>query len=176
MHLAQSCEGTYMDAAIWGLIGTIVGALASIGTTWLSARGAHVLQREKSREARAERASEFQRQTLLDLQDAIHEALRLVHQAYFEDLAAHHQTKEWGMNMLSDEVNEGVRLALRRVSILVERVADDELRSMVKKLMSGVTQVLLSHNQQESRLYIEKMSVDTGQVLERVGAALRHHY
>lgn len=165
-----------MDAAIWGLIGTIVGALASIGTTWLASRGAHTLQQEKSREDRAERASAFQRQTLLDLQEAIHDALRLVNRAHIEDSEAHRQTKEWGNNMLSDEVNEGIRLAMRRVSILVERVADDELRSRVKSLMSGATQVLLSCNEQESRFYIDKTSDDAGQVFEGVGAVLRRHY
>ena len=78
--------------------------------------------------------------------------------------------------MLSDEMNEGIRLAMRRVSILVERVANDELRSRVKNLMSGATQVLLSRNEQESRFYIEKTADDASQVFEGVGAVLRHHY
>lgn len=126
-----------MDAALWGLLGTIVGAVASIATTWLSGRSSHTLQQDRGREERAQQASSFQRQTLLELQEAIHDALRLVSQAHIEDREAHRATKEWGKNMLSDEVNEGIRLAQRRVAILVERVSDDDLRAKVKALMAS---------------------------------------
>lgn len=165
-----------MDAAIWGLLGTIVGALASIATTWLAGRGSYRLQQEKSRDERAERASVFQRQTLLDLQEAIHDALRRVNRAHIEDRRAHHAAKEWGKNMLSEEVNEGIRLAQRRVSLLVERVSDDDLRMNVKSLVSGATKVLLSRSEQESQFHLNKTAVDSEQVFERLGTVLRRHF
>ncbi len=165
-----------MDSAIWGLAGTIVGALASMGTTWLASRSAFTLQNERDRVERAERANAFQRQTLLDLQDAIHDALRLVHRAHIEDLKAHRANKEWGRSMLSEEVNEGVRVANRRVSILVERVADDGLRTEVRRLMGAATDVLFSGSEEASRENLEHASSEATRLLERVGAVLRSHY
>lgn len=165
-----------MDAAIWGLLGTIVGAVASIATSWLAGHSSYRLQRERACEERVERASSFQRQTLLELQEAIHDALRLLNRAHIEDRAAHRATNEWGNNMLSEEVNEGIRLAQRRVSILVERVTDDDLRTKVKTLMSGATHLIRSRNEQESHFYLGKTAEDAGQVLERIGTVLRHHY
>jgi hypothetical protein len=74
-----------MESAIWGLIGTVVGALASIGTTWLTTISSSKLQKEKAQEDRLERANAFQRETLLELQEALHDTLRLVSRAYIQD-------------------------------------------------------------------------------------------
>ena len=54
-----------MDAAVWGLIGTVVGALASIGTAWLAAHSTSRRELAKLDAERTERMHGFQRQTLL---------------------------------------------------------------------------------------------------------------
>jgi hypothetical protein len=165
-----------VDAAVWGLLGTLVGALASMGTTWLAGRSSQALQQESAREERAERANSFQRQTLLELQEAIHDALRLIHRAHIEDRQARQSDQVWGRNVLSEEVDEGIRLAQRRVSILVERLESDDLRLQVKSLMSAATRVLLASNQNEANhLLIETTSIATN-ALEAIGSVLRRHY
>ncbi len=165
-----------MESAVWGLVGTVIGALASIGTTWLSGRASSTLQSKKAREDRDERANAFQRQTLLDLQESIHDAIRLVHRAHIEDSAAHRESKQWGANNLTDAVNEGIRLAQRKVSILVERVADDSLRSEIKALMSTTTQVLFASSERQAQFHLDKTSADANQTLEKIGTVLRQHY
>ena len=160
-----------MDAAAWGLIGTVVGALASIGTTWLTSKSSQRLHQERLQVERIERSRSLQRQTLLDLQEAIHDALRLVNSAHIEDRNAHSQTREWGSNLFSEEVNEGIRIAQRQVAILAERVNDDDLRSYVKELMNEATHVLLSSNEQESRFRLAKTSSDATTVLEKIGTS-----
>jgi hypothetical protein len=165
-----------MEAAIWGLAGTVVGALASMGTTWLANRASQELQEARSRDERAERAREFQRQTLVDLQEAVHDAVRLVHRAYLEDRASHRTTKEWGKSLLSSEVDEGIRLALRRVSILVERVADDALRAEIKTVMSNAAGVLHAGDEEEAQTQLDRSTMVATAALERVGTVLRRHY
>lgn len=165
-----------MEPAIWGLLGTIVGALASIGTSWISTHSAHRLQSSRANEERAERASTFQRQTLLELQEAIHDALRLITRAHLEDCQSHRQSGKWGTNMLPEEVNEGSRLAQRRVAILAERVANDELRNEVKAAMNLTAKVLLAKGESESQHYLDKGSSDAMCALENLGRVLRTHY
>ena len=165
-----------MESAIWGLVGTIVGAVASTGTSWLSSQNLLRLQNAKAGEERAERANAFQRQTLLDLQEAIHDALRLINRAYIEDRNSHRINKDWGTNTLTEEVNEGIRLAHRRVAILVERVSDDKLRTAVKTVMTLATQAVLSRSEREAEFHLEKTSSEANQVLESLGTALRSHY
>ena len=165
-----------MESAVWGLIRTVVGALASVGTSWLSGRTSSSLQSKKAREDRDERAKAFQRQTLLDLQESIHDAIRLVHRSYIEDFAAHRESNQWGTNNLTDAVNEGIRLAQRKVSILVERVADDSLRSEIKTLMSTTTQVLFASSERQAQFHLDKTFADANQTFEKIGTVLRQYY
>jgi hypothetical protein len=113
---------------------------------------------------------------LLDLQEAIHDALRLLHRTYLEDSQAHRTTNEWGKSNLSDEVNEGVRLAQRKVAILVERVADDGVRTDVKAPMSTAADTLLARSEGEASLSLKRSSGDATQALEKIGIAVRKHY
>lgn len=165
-----------MDAAIWGLLGTVVGALTSVLTTWVAARSESNREQQKLYDERVERARAFQRQTLIDLQEAIHDALRLVNQAHLEDRRAYRQGERWGRNKLPETVDEGLRVARRRVSILIERVAIDDLRAQLTALMASSTQVLLAGNREEADSYMEKSSKSAQDVLVNVGAALRKNY
>jgi hypothetical protein len=165
-----------VDAALWGLIGTIVGALASIGTTWISGRHAVSLQRQAASLDRLERARAFQRETLIELQDALHDALRMVTRAHLEDVAAFKKGEKWGSSFLSAEVNEGVRLAARRVSILIERVANDALRSDLKKIAGATGQVCLANSEAEGQASLEHAYATGNNVTQHIGSVLRSLY
>lgn len=79
-----------MDAAIWGFIGTVVGtvvgASASILTTFINARNSARLQENADTLQRLERAREFQRTNLLELQEALSQHMRLIGRAHLEDV------------------------------------------------------------------------------------------
>ena len=105
-------QGIPVDAAIWGLIGTVIGALSSISKTLLTNRSSYKLERDRMRDERdrmsderVEQSTALQRESLLTIQDAIHDAIRLVHSAHIEDVMAHRTTKTWGKNMLPEEMN-----------------------------------------------------------------------
>lgn len=165
-----------MEAAAWGLIGTVVGALASIGTTWLSTRTSYKIQSEKQSDERAERAREFQRETLLALQEAIHDALRLNARAHIEDAESFRKTDDWTRCILSEEVNEGLRLARGKVAILIERVTDDSLRSDVKSLMMVSAEGVLARSEQEAEMNQQTLSKIMTPLFEKLGYILRSHY
>lgn len=165
-----------MEAAAWGLIGTLVGALASIGTTWLSSRSSDHLQSGRLNEERKERAKAFQRETLLALQEAVHDALRLNARAHMQDFETFRQTGKWSGRPLTEEVNEGCRLANRRVSILVERVSDDQLRAMTKALVRLTTDGLFARSEREADLNQQAISVAATELFEHMGFVLRGHY
>lgn len=165
-----------MEAAAWGLIGTLVGALTSIGTTWLTHRNSYLLQAARVSEERTERAKSFQRETLLELQEAIHDSLRLNTRAHFEERMACRQTGKWGDHLLTEEVNEGLRLANRRVSILVERVADEPLRAKVKTLTRLATDGRFLSSEHEAELNQQELAIETPGVFEHIGSVMRGYY
>lgn len=165
-----------MEAAVWGLIGTVVGALASIGATWLSGRHSLALQEQATSLDRIERGRAFQRQNLIELQDVLHDALRMVARAHFEDLTSFRKGGPWGRSLLSEDVNEGIRIAQRKVAILIERVADDALRSDLKTSMATASTVLLAKSERESEAALEAAGTMANQSLEHVGRVLRALY
>ena len=165
-----------MESAIWGLIGTIVGALASIGTTWMSSNNSAKLQKQAELDNRVECMRALQRETLLELQEAIKDAARLLASAHMEDLESYNKTGNFTSSMLSEEVNEGSRLALGRVAILTERVADESLRMEIKNLMKLGTEMLLAKSRSESEAKMDHLILKESNVQEKLGIILRNTY
>lgn len=165
-----------MESAVWGLIGTIVGALASTFATWLSVRSSSKLQEERVRIERQERSNSFQRDTILELQEALHDMMRFVHRAHFEDRQALIAGTPWPDARLSDELDESIRQTIRRVAILVERLANGELRNQVKNLAMSAHQSLFAPDAVEAQARLDQCVAGFAQANEALGTALRLHY
>lgn len=165
-----------MEAALWGLLGTIVGALASIGTTWLSGRSAAALQREASSFERHERMRAFQRETLLALQDAFHEAMRMTARIFVEDHKIYGETGTWGRSAISAELDEASRNANRRLSILIERVANDVLRNELNDVHFQSTRIVLATSLDEAASLQTDLSNRSTAALKQLGTVLRTLY
>lgn len=169
-----------MDAATWGflgaLAGTIVGASASIFTTIISGWNANRLQTTADALERTERARAFQRSNLLELQDSLQDAMRLIGRAHHEDMLAARESGEWGKSMSSEEVDQGILLANRKLAILTERVANDELRSNLRTLRQTMTNCLVSSSEVESMRSIQRASSEFPSFMEKLGVVLRDNY
>lgn len=169
-----------MDAATWGFVGalagTVVGASASIVTTIISGWNANRLQECADALERTERARAFQRSNLLDLQDSLQDAMRLIGRAHHEDMLAARESSEWGKSMLSEDVDQGILLANRRLAILTERVDNDELRSNLRKLRQTMTNCLTSSSELESMGSIRRASSEFESFMEKLGVVLRGNY
>lgn len=165
-----------MEPAIWGLIGTLVGALASIATTYIQSRNADSLRAAAAREERDERRRAFQRETLVELQDVLHDLGRAAVQGYMEDLRAYHQTHVWGKNQLSDEVSEGDRVLRRRAMLLNSRVSSDDLRAAVRSVLETLTDFSMARSEDAADQWHAAMNKELPIVLEGVGNELRSQY
>lgn len=165
-----------MDAAAWGFIGTLLGALASLGGTWLTARNANLLHTAALKIEKDEKFRIFQRDTLIALQDALHDLLRLIARGHHEDTLAFHKTGEWGKVFLSNEVSDGQMLARRHMLILVERIADNNLRLRVKQLNAALTDVSLARTLETANQQWDIASMQGLETLELIGEALRAQY
>lgn len=165
-----------MEAALWGLLGTIAGAAASIATTVIASSNAASLQSAAATLEREEKARAFQRDTLIELQDAVHDELRAVALVYMADDAAYRETRTWGRKMLGEELNNKVHLAGRRTLLLTERIADDELREHLTSLRGLLTQVQMARDPGVAeRAHMAAMDMGTS-VMEHIGTVLRSLY
>jgi hypothetical protein len=175
-YIRLDLTGGCMESAIWGLIGTVIGALASIGTTWISSRTAERLHHAKASAERTERSDSFQVQTLVTLQDTMHEYLRLVTRAFIEDHKSQQDGHTWGKQYLSPEVNDGLATHLRKLAILIERVSNEQVRMELKAVVQATTEVSFAESEQDARRRLETSKCSAARALEKLGTELRARY
>jgi gas vesicle protein len=169
-----------MEASVWGLIGTLIGAIvgaaASIITTYLASKNSADLQREADSQERMERARSFQRETLLAVQDALHDALRLMMRAHQEDLASHRAGTVWGKGMLSTDLDETSRVANRRLALLNERIAHDSLRNELKALRRNIAHLNTVSSEHKAEALVQSSVQMADVFMENLGDVLRKTY
>ena len=165
-----------MEAAAWGILGTAVGAAASIATTLLASRNSANLQLEAARLERLEKHRAFQRETLIELQDALHNELRSIALVYQADDIAFHQSGNWGSQLLGEDLNEKAHQTGRRRLLLTERVSDDQLREHIKRVSSLCTQVLLARDKRTAESAFHSLATEGNSAMERIGKVLRSLY
>jgi hypothetical protein len=162
--------------ALWGLLGALVGAGASIATSWLSNR--HEIARQHLADSleRIERSRAFQRDNLLELQQSLQDAVRLSARAQLKDEQAFRQSGEWGKALLGEEVSEGTRAANARLMALTERVADDSVRASVKNLRERLATLSVARTQEQANAVWGDAMAAFPLVMEQIGTALRRLY
>lgn len=169
-----------MDAAIWGFIGalsgTIVGASASIFTTIFNVRNTNRLQNDAHNLERIERSREFQRNNLLELQDTLQNAARLTGRLHHENLLAAKESGIWGKSLINEQLDQTVLSNNQKLTILIERIASDELRSNIKALRKTMTEIMFSKSELESENALRQVTDEFLATMEKLGTVLRQNF
>jgi len=169
-----------LEAASWGFIGTLVGAVvgasASVLTTAINNWNSSRLQQIAKSHDRAELSRAFQRETLLATQDALQCFIRLIARSHLADLEAHRATGSWGKNMLPEDLSEGVRMANQKLTALIVRIADDSLRLELAALCDGINAVLLTRSREEAESIFNSLTSVFGRAMVNLGSILRNTY
>lgn len=167
-----------MEPVTWGFIGTIVGtvagASASILTTVITERNLRHIKRDEASFIREEKAREFQFGNLLKLQDFLSSTMRLVARAHLEDMEHFRQRHSPSdVSMLSEELDNEILLSNKELSILSERIADDDLRKNIKLLRAKMTSVVMAKSAEESEAALRILSSAFDESMAKIGMALR---
>jgi hypothetical protein len=125
------------------------------------------------REQRFERRSSFQRQTLLDLQDAVQKLLRTTGKMHHLDSIAHRSGAEWHRQLYPDDLDNEAHLVNVQTTLLAVRVRDDSIRSMVKDLKDKCGSVVFSNTKADSDRFMEAAVAIFETLNERIGERLR---
>ena len=166
-----------MSDAIFGQLivaGTALlsGSLGLLGGFFIERWRAGAAQ-EARREARQDQRDDFQRQTLLELQEAIGRFTRAVGSIHNDDLTAHHTTREWSRTRFSGDSNDDFLGALSRLQLLTERARDDELRRLVTGFQNRGVLVTTSASRDEATKRMDDWMERLGDVQDRLGTVLR---
>jgi hypothetical protein len=170
-----------MEPVTWGfigtLLGTVVGASASIATTFITANNSRKLQEGAESIERRERARDFQRNNLLELQEALSTSMRLIGRAHLEDVKSFRKNEDDNRSsLLSEDLNQDLMASSRALAILTVRVSDESLRESLRALRSEMNNVLMAKNEVESSSALQRCSSDFEKTMENLGVVLRSAY
>jgi hypothetical protein len=169
-----------MDPLTWGfigtLIGTIVGASASILTTIINAKNSNKNLSDLENYKRLELLREFQRSNCLKLQEILSKAFRLVAILLLEDIKNYKITGEWQKSKLNSQSDMDFMFALRDLSIYYERIQDEDLRQELKNIKVKMSTVLMTSNISESNNIMLDLTNEFEKIMTVLGVELRKNY
>lgn len=168
--------GGEVNPAVWGLLGTLVGAAVSVGTTWLTNAHASKLEAQKTRDLRAEAARAFQRQTLLELADALNVVDRKAGEAYRHELALVRMGNAWGQGEPVPGLGEAFVDAFRTATTLAHRVENEPLRLAVVTYIDMLSDTLNANTAGAANALRSDAVQRLAALSAQIGACLRSYY
>ena len=117
----------------WFPVATFVGGaalktLSDALTHWWTLKRERESRREQRLDAIRLKRVEFQRATLLELQEVVQRRSRLTAQEIFQDIVAHKNGGAWKKQLLTEEVNDGHLQARANLERLRVRVRNEAIR------------------------------------------------
>jgi hypothetical protein len=154
----------------------LLGYITKSISDWLQ----HQRTGEREREAREaarreqlfERRSTFQRQTLLDLQEALMQLARTIGEMNSRDNVTYRDTGKWQRQLYGADLAEGNRLANARTAMLGVRVRDDSVRDLLQQFKDHCTAVTMSASQADCERSLRSMSAVFVTLNQRIGEVL----
>ena len=169
-----------MSPDTWGFIGVLIGAFigasASIITTIISNRNAIKIQSKLEKNKRELLFREFQRETLLKIQEKISEGLRVVGKVHIEDVDNFRKTNKWGQGLLDTDLDNKIANIYRELLYLKERIQKEGLRNEIKEVVGLMNSVLYSRSKIESEQGIINLIEKQETLSENVGKELREYF
>jgi hypothetical protein len=160
---------------------TVLALLLGYGIKYFEDRVQHNRTLDRERETRralrqdaiAERRTQFQRQTLLDLQPALLDLARQAGKMHLHDLTDYRTTGVFHSKAYPDDVNENFRAATALTSMLAVRVNDDIVRVLISAFKSAASDIGDAESPDDSDSDFQTMSTLFVELQERIGVVLR---
>ena len=160
---------------IGALIGATVGAAASIITTVINNRNATKAQETTITNAQEKQFKSFQRENILELQELISYICRLITKAHLEDLRSYKEIK-WSEARISPNLDNDIEVSIRKLSVTLERIADDELRSEVLTFKRKVKENITAESYLESQNQFFSLIDCFNNIMPKLGKVLRANF
>lgn len=128
---------------------------------------------DQRRDANALRRAEFQRTTLLELQETVSQLARATGQIHHHDRIAFRESGVWRQNLVPEVVDDGYLLATTRIGQLRVRVRDEQIRELAKDFTGACADAGYTRNEAEANAKIETVLELHQRLMERLGTVLR---
>ncbi|MGV3729143.1 MAG: hypothetical protein ACO1NN_00085 [Sphingopyxis sp.] len=146
-------------------------------SAWIADNRLSSRERERRREERSERLearrTDFQRDTLLNLQVASQKFMRATGAMHFQDVIAFRETGAWQKGQFGEELSNEHLRQLTETMLLASRVWDDEARALAGKLRIGATAVSASATERDAEHQMTIVTDIQQALIERIGKLVR---
>lgn len=166
-----------LGASVWPAITLLLGYAAKAVEDWV--RDNRTYKREQAarlesrRDKLQERRADFQRETLLALQDECWKLQRACGRSHHEDTLSFRETGQWGTTQLSEEANTGAFESTKNIGRLRVRVHDENVRSLAAQMTSKVSETLLARSKEDADLRLSESMEIAKELNERIGFLIR---
>jgi hypothetical protein len=166
----------------------ILGFVTSSILEWLrdrrtSARDQATAEATRAREREArdaarraqlfERRVAFQRETLLNLQDAVVRYTRVAGKMHHLDRMEQRRTGNWGRYLLPDDLNNEAFQANVSIMVLISRVRDNRVRELAETFREHASRVGISDTEEAGRNALDIVTEVLDPLHKRIGEVLR---
>jgi hypothetical protein len=167
-----------VNAAAWGFLGLVIGAFVAgwytIRAERLRAERVAELDKEQRLDNRRLDRDQFQRKTLLALQEAANDLSRATTLVHLHDVDAFESTKKWRHAVVAEGVAAAAALDARRaVSTLKSNVADKRVRDLAAQLLEAAGTVASSTDREVAVTAEAKTTELLSQLMERSGDSVQ---
>jgi hypothetical protein len=120
-----------------------------------------------------QRRREFQRATLLELQEVLYELGRTVSQSYVAALREFRRIGSWSpVPAIDDDADKNQADMNRRSNILVARIEDEQLQTLVRGMKDASAAVVFAASEPDATKAIQRFMATHERIDERVGELL----
>lgn len=151
-------------------------AVAALSEWWRDQR-AYKREREAQGERRQEqshmRRNEFQRATLLELQDELVKLIRAIGEGHHQDVMAHRAGGAWQKQLYGNDLDSRIHAGMTKTSTLGVRVRDKDVRRLLSELRQQCSEAVHCKNEEISERAISLAQAVYDKLNDRIGELLR---
>ena len=171
-------------AAIWGFVGALVGAAASITATLLTLWHTRQVETDRERRTNVQRNREFQFQTLIRVQEELLKVNKLSLRSLDRDIAIFHRSGHWRKAPIAELHNElhnidqldiDLSESMRTCSALIQRVRNETLRGRLDSYVDTIVLMLNARPKQSAEAIKEKLSEELDPLMDEMGVHIRSY-
>jgi len=155
----------------------IAGGVLTMLAAWLGDRRITERDRERRSDERRERLvtrrNDFQRETLLALQEASQKLLRNTGASHHQDVIAYRTTGKWQRQQSTDDLSNDFLRLTTETMLLASRVRDDEVRGLADRLRTEASAVNFSIDESEAESCITAAGDTQSALIQRIGEIVR---
>lgn len=159
------------------IVTLIIGAFITIITNFLSDRRVFIREKQARKEQRYDniymKRIEFQRSTLLEMQEVMSVLVRQTAQTYNLDFI-NKDPDYWSKDYRPEELNEQSRLTKVRFNILRVRISDANIRDKLWVLINTCTKIIMATNKETAEIELRNMGNIIQDLQEIIGESLRN--